>query len=98
MKQRPLKTEKEFIQPELAGSRTAHSQPVIGFPTVHGNTLTASDALEFNRDGLGGYGCAQPYDTQFLQEHSDFPFSVTFAVNVFPLTSWCAAFPLKHKP
>lgn len=65
----------------LADFRTAHLQPVIDFLKAQGNTPATGDQFHYNRDGLGVYGFAQPLDTQLLQEHFDFPPSISLSVD-----------------
>lgn len=65
----------------VAGSNTAHLQPVIDFLKTQGYTPAAGDTFQFNRDGLGVYGFDQPLDTQLLQEHFDFPSSISLSVD-----------------
>lgn len=67
---------KEPISDKADGSRTAHLQPVIDFLKDQGNEPATGDAFEYNRDGLGTYGFAQPLDVDLLQQHFDFPPSI----------------------
>lgn len=72
---------KVAIADDVPGSDTAHLQPVIDFLKAQGNAPATGDAFEFNRDGLGVYGFALPLDTQLLQEHFDFPSSISLSVD-----------------
>ena len=72
---------KVLILAGLADFRTAHLQPVIDFLKAQGNAPAAGDQFRYNRDGLGVYGFAQPLDTQLLQEHFDFPPSISLSVD-----------------
>ena len=65
----------------VPGSDTVHLQPIIDFLKAQGNTPATGDAFQFNRDGLGVYGFAQPLDTQLLQEYFDFPSSISLSVD-----------------
>ncbi|MBC6700169.1 hypothetical protein [Hymenobacter sp. BT190] len=67
---------KEPISDKADGSRTAHLQPVIDFLKAQGNEPATGDAFEYNRDGLGTYGFAQPLDVDLLQQRFDFPPSI----------------------
>ena len=69
------------IAADVAGSNTAHLQPVIDFLKAQGYTPATGDGFEFNRDGLGVYGFAQLFDTRLLQEHFDFPPSIGLSVD-----------------
>lgn len=69
------------ISAGVPGSDTAHLQPVINFLKAQGNTPAAGDAFQFNRDGLGVYGFAQPLDTQQMKEYFDFPSSISLSVD-----------------
>ncbi|UOQ83280.1 hypothetical protein [Hymenobacter sp. 5414T-23] len=74
-------SQKVPIPPHVADFRTAHLQPVIDFLKAHGNEPSTGDQFHYNRDGLGVYGFAQPLDTQLLQEHFDFPLSISLSVD-----------------
>lgn len=72
---------KVLILANLADFRTAHLQPVIDFLKAQGNAPATGDQFYYNRDGLGVYGFAQPLDTQLLQEHFDFPPSISLSAD-----------------
>ncbi|HEX8659016.1 MAG TPA: hypothetical protein VF690_15855 [Hymenobacter sp.] len=69
------------ILANLADFRTAHLQPVIDFLKAQGNEPAAGDQFYYNRDGLGVYDFAQPFDVALLQEHFDFPPSISLSVD-----------------
>jgi len=72
---------KVLILANLADFRTAHLQPVIDFLKAQGNVPATDDQFRYNRDGLGVYGFAQPLDAQLLQEHFDFPPSISLSAD-----------------
>ena len=71
--------EKVPVSDKLDGSRTAHLQPVIDFLKAQGYEPATGDQFEYNRDGLGTYGFAQPLDVDLLQRHFDFPSSISLS-------------------
>jgi len=74
--------EKQRIEADASSPNgTDHLLPVIAFLKVQGNTPAADDAFQYNRDGLGVYGFAQPVDVALLQAHFDFPPSIHLSVD-----------------
>lgn len=75
-----MTTEKQLLSSGApSGHRTDHLQPVIDFLKAQGYEPATGDEFQYNRDGLGTYGFTQPLDVALLQEHFDFPPSLTLS-------------------